>query len=58
MDRNTSLSHEHCVMQPDGFCLPIAIDIPNNLWYHGADTSAKLVYYQNISAQGRKEGAR
>ena len=47
----------HCVMQPDGFCASIAVDIPENLWYHGEDISATLTFYMNISAKGRKEGA-
>lgn len=47
----------NCVMQPNGSCASIALDIPNNLWYHGRDISAKLTFYMNVSAEGRKGGA-
>ena len=47
----------HCVMQPDGFCASIVADVPINLWPHGSDTSARVTYWQNITAKAREAGA-
>ena len=48
---------KHCIMQPGGLCASIVIDVPINLWRHGNDTSARVTYYQNASAEARKAGA-
>ena len=44
----------HCVMQPNGFCASIVIDVPENLWQHGSDTSARVTYWQNVTAKARQ----
>lgn len=44
----------HCVMQPSGFCASIVADVPENLWRHGSDTSARVTYWQNVSAEARR----
>ena len=47
---------DNCVMQPDGLCASIVMDIPGRWWQHGRDTSARVTYWQNITAKAREAG--
>ena len=46
---------KHCVVQVDGSCVPIGVDIPQHLWPIEGARSARVRIW-NVTAEARKVG--